>query len=378
MQEKIIPQYLKEAGYITGMAGKWHLNPNHGSKEWLKQHHLVTNQISKIAIPAKLQKPYFTDQRGFDYILEGYVNQYRSNYDIETGDRYAAKNIKVKGYRLDIQTQAAVTFIEKNQKQPFFFYLAYFAPHVPLDAPAKYLRRFPEDMPVRRRYALAMLSAMDDGVGRIRSKLKELELDDNTLIFFISDNGAPLKIKMKDIPISFKGGAWNGSMNKPFIGEKGMLTDGGIRVPYIMSWPAVLPKNKVYHKAVSTLDVTATALTIAGSRTSTNLDGVNLIPYLTDDNPDDPHEYLYWRFWSQAAVRKGTFKYLTFDQKEYLFDLSTQDHEMKNVIAQHPKLAMELKVKLQQWSLNLKNKGISFETRGGEKKWYDFYFKTKQ
>ena len=105
--------------------------------------------------------------------------------------------------------------------QPFFFYLAYRAPHVPLDAPKKYLKRFPGEMPERRRKALAMMSAVDDGVGQVMETLRSHDLEENTLIFFISDNGAPLKIHKLDAPGG--GPGWDGSLNDPLNGEKGML-----------------------------------------------------------------------------------------------------------------------------------------------------------
>ena len=311
LDENLIPERLKKAGYVTGMSGKWHLDPNHGSKEWIKEN-LPNTPKDKNNIPKKLILPYKSLNRGFDYVFEGHLNNYFANYNISDGKKIKPQMLKENGYRLEIQTKAALSFIKKNAEKPFFFYLSYFAPHVPLEATNKYLDRFPEDMPERRRYALAMISAIDDGVGKIKEVLKKLQIEKNTLIFFISDNGAPLKIYKEDKPISFKGGAWNGSLNTPYLGEKGMLSEGGIRVPFIMNWPAILPKGKVYKKPVISLDVAATVISLAGLPKNKDLDGVDLIPFLTDTKKGEPHKYLFWRFWSQSAVRKGNYKFLKF------------------------------------------------------------------
>ena len=376
LNEILIPERLKKAGYTTGMAGKWHLDPNQGSLEWLKDHLYDVDLNDKpIHIPYKLRRPYQTDQRGFDFVFEGYLNAYHSNYTLHDGKKIIPQIVKEKGYRLDIQTEAALTFITVNKDKPFFFYLPYFAPHVPLESTKKYLDRFPENMPKRRRHALAMLSAIDDGVGRIKQTLKDLNIEENTLIFFISDNGAPLKIYKEDKPISFKGGAWDGSLNTPFVGEKGMLSEGGIRVPFIVNWPAVLPKGKIYDKSVISLDVAATALAVAGLPESKDLDGINLIPYLTETEQNEPHQYLFWRFWSQSAIREGNYKFLKFGNREFLFDVTTESHEHDNLITKFPELAKKLKKRLLKWSNTLKNKGLNLESRGTEKQWYDFYFK---
>ncbi|GGZ16682.1 hypothetical protein GCM10007049_06320 [Echinicola pacifica] len=375
LDQELLPQMMQKAGYITGMTGKWHLEPNHQQITWIEENlpQLKDKEVQPSDISLEEKMPYYPSSRGFDEYFYGPMNRYWINYDLQ-GNKVEPQWKEEEGYRLDLQTEATTAFIKRNKDQAFFYYLSYFAPHVPLEATEKYLKRFPGDMPERRRYCLAMMSAIDDGVGQIKETLEELGLLENTLIFFISDNGAPLKIDKKDIPISFKGGAWDGSLNGPLVGEKGMITEGGIRVPYIISWPKVLPKGKVYHRPVISLDVAATALAVAGLDPNPNLDGVNLIPFLKESLRTDPHENLYWRFWNQTAIRSGDFKYLVAGNKEYLFDLSESPVEDENIISQYPQLAAVMRKKLERWTDELKNPGISqLSLTSAEEAWYEFY-----
>jgi arylsulfatase A-like enzyme len=229
------------------------------------------------------------------------------NFDLQ-GNDMEKQWITDERFRVDVQTEAALAFLQRNHEDPFFLYLSYYAPHVPLEAPDKYLDRFPEDLPEARRLCLAMISAMDDGVGRILEALDEYGVRKNTLIFLISDNGAMLIMHRKDPPGSFKGNSWNGALNDPLNGEKGMLAEGGIRVPFIVCWPDVIPGGQAYEPPVIALDVAATAVAAAGLDHPEEMDGVNLLPYLTGEKPGDPHEMLFWRFVNQAAVRKGDRK----------------------------------------------------------------------
>ncbi len=356
LDETLISQRMQKAGYVTGMVGKWHLDPNHEQKDWIRENITTPASDKAVDIPGKMKRPYFPDVRGFSDTFCGQINTYWATYDLNGKDVSPAHNINSKGYRLDIQTDAALAFIDRHHDKPFFLYLAYFAPHVPLDAADKYLQRFPEEMPRRRRMALAMLSAIDDGVGQIRNRLQQHQLSQNTLIFFISDNGAPLKKIMPDEPGD--GPGWDGSRNDPWIGEKGMLTEGGIRVPFLLAWPGTIPAGKTYDHPVISLDVGATAVALAGLPKVPGLDGVNIIPHLTGADPSPPHEKLFWRFWNQSAVRKGRWKYLQAGPRQYLFDLESPEHEKLNRIQQHPEIAAALKADLAAWAKEQKNSGV--------------------
>lgn len=376
LEEKMIAQRMKDIGYATGMSGKWHLEPNREHHNW------INTNIPEIAgrkkynnadVPHNLKIPYLPNNKGFDFVHEGRFNEYWATHDV-AGEPIEPALINIPGYRLEIQTESAITFINKNKDKPFFYYLSYYAPHVPLQATKKYLKRFPGEMPQRRRMCLAMVSAMDDGIGRIKETLRKNNIEDNTLIVFLSDNGAALKLHKKDLPLSVRGSAWNGSLNDPYIGEKGMVSEGGIRVPFIMNWPNGLPKGKVYDRPVSSLDIAATSLAIAGKKIPKEFDGVNIVPYLNGDKKGDPHKALYWRFWKQSAVRIGDWKYLNYNGTEFLFNVHTDEHEHLNLIEKHPEKAKKLKAKLTKWGSDLKTPGIAIKGAPSPKQWLTHYF----
>ena len=269
-----------------------------------------------------------------------------------------------KRFRIDVQAEWASNFIRRHAKEeePFFLYVSFFAPHVPLEAPQEYLDRFPGEMPQRRRLALAMLSAVDDGVGLISKTLEQQGVTNNTLVFYIGDNGAPLKIHKIDAPGG--GPGWDGSLNDPWVGEKGMLTEGGIRVAYIMRWPDQVPRNKVYDRPAIALDATATSLVAAGLKLDAEIDGVDLVPFLTGNQSGDPHDALFWRWSGQAAIRAGDWKYLQGDSRAYLFNVASPLHEKDNLISKHPEIAKRLKTKLTKWSGELVDPGLDAPLSG--------------
>ncbi len=223
-----------------------------------------------------------------------------------------------------------------------------------------------------------MISAVDAGVGDVLSTLRQHDIEDNTLIFFISDNGATLKIHKADTPAGHPG--WNGSLNDPFNGEKGMLTEGGIRVPLIAYWKGHLPAGQVYHQPVISLDVSATAIAAAGLPPDPQLDGVDLIPHLRNGQPatapstpvdDLANRTLYWRWIDQSAVREGQWKCLRGGAREYLFDLSADQGEKSNVLEDQPEIAERLRTKLVAWAGELDSPGIETQEMAGP--WEDYF-----
>lgn len=381
LSQATLAEKLSAVGYKTGIMGKWHLDVNSASQHWYDEVYAPGSSIpfNENNIPFAEKLKYYPESRGFQDNFVGYSNNYRANFNL-AGQSIAPTTIRDHRFRVDVVSEAAVTFIERHKADPFFLYLPYYAPHVPLEATQQYLDLFPGSMPERRRYALAMLAAVDAGVGQIVQQLESYGIDDDTVIFFIGDNGAALNLTKKDIlPVSAQttptgGSVWDGSLNDPWIGEKGMLSEGGIRVPFLMRWKNHLPEGLVYHEPVISIDASTTAAALAGLSTS-DLDGVNLIPYLKDLN-QKPNRALYWRFMQQAAVRQGKWKYLrTADEGEYLFDLSTDQQEHLNLLTQHPAIAKGMHEQLLNWSATLKTPGLPSGTLvGADKYWYDYYF----
>ncbi|HPY39130.1 MAG TPA: sulfatase-like hydrolase/transferase [Thiolinea sp.] len=381
LSQATLAEKLSAIGYKTGIMGKWHLDVNASSKHWYEDVYAPGSSVpfDEKNIPFAEKLKYYPESRGFQDNFVGYYNNYRANFNL-AGKTIAPQTVKDTRFRVDVISDAAVTFIQRHKADPFFLYVPYYAPHVPLEATQEYLDRFPGPMPERRRYALAMLAAVDDGVGRIVSQLETYGIDKDTMIFFIGDNGAPLNLTKNDVlPVSATGGpdgrsVWDGSLNDPWIGEKGMLSEGGIRTPFLMRWKNHLPEGVVYNEPVLSIDAATTAAAIAGLSTS-DLDGVNLIPYVKD-RAVKPERALYWRFMQQSAIRQGKWKYLrTADEGEYLFDLSTDKQENLNLLTQHPAIANALHTQLLNWSSTLKTPGLPTGALIGEDKyWYDYYF----
>ena len=186
-------------------------------------------------------------------------------------------------------------FIQRNAERPFFLYAPFTAPHVPIQFRERHIERVAHIKDEKRRKYAALCVALDDAVGQILTALKENGQWDDTLVFFISDNGASKK---------------DGGSNAPFKGFKGSHFEGGIRVPYLVQWPSVLPAGQKYDFPVSTLDVAATAAALADPQKGGDpvLDGVNLIPFLTQKASGSPHEYLFYKqfAWNDSwGVRHG-------------------------------------------------------------------------
>ncbi len=358
LTEVTMAEMLKPAGYVTGQVGKWHLEPNPLCAVWAKKNHpeIKLDAKGRITVPAKDRIAHLPGNQGFTEYFTGEMNHYYANYALD-GNLREPGPLAAKGFRIDTQTEAALAFIRRNQAKPFFLYLAYFGPHTPLELAKPYVNQFKEDMPLRRRAALSMIAGIDNGVGRMMSLLKELDLDKNTLVVFTSDNGAPLH-KRKDSPLNEDEGGWDGSLNTPWIGEKGMLAEGGIRVPYLLRWPGTIPGNRVIDTPVSTLDIAPTALATADIKAPANLDGTSLLPVLRQPSASLAPRILHWRFWNQIACRDERWKYLSVrNQKEFLFDLASDEHETRNVADQHPEILERLRNSSDSWAAGLQPPG---------------------
>ncbi len=349
-KETTIATRLQRSGYVTAQFGKWHLGP-------------------MAAIPT----------HGFTHSFAQHGQQkFSANITLEGKDRPMG-DLPPEMYHVDGCAKAAASIIDRYKEQPFFLYIAFRAPHTPLDAPQSYKDRFPGAMPERRRAALGMLAAVDDGVGLITSTLKKNSLTEKTLIFVIGDNGAPLKILKTDSSLDGDAGGWDGSLNTPLNGEKGMLAEGGMHVPFLIAWPGTIPGGQTYEHPVSALDVAATAAAMADIAVKPgDLDGVNLVPYLKGEISAPPHAALMWRWMAQSAIREGNWKLLRGGEREYLYDLATDLEEKHSLASQHPEIAARLRTKLTAWCAELNPPGLALGPMSPVwNDYFDFYLEGK-
>lgn len=229
-----------------------------------------------------------------------------------------------------------------------------------MQATEKYLSRFPNITDKKRKTYTAMVSAVDDGVGRVLNALKEQNLDEDTIIVFLSDNG---------------GAHNNASDNGPLRGLKGDLFEGGVRVPFAIHWKGTIPEGNTYEKPVSSLDIMATIVAQNDIEINSErpLDGVDLIPFLTGTDKGTPHDYLFWRKWEQKAmaIRKGNLKLVKNikdkQSNSELFDLSTDASETVNLKSEKKNSAKELQLEWERWNEQLKDR--VFPTLGGDNWW---------
>jgi arylsulfatase A-like enzyme len=356
LEELTIAERLKPAGYVSCQVGKWHLEPP-PKRGNAKEDSSNTEKGARAFLPLG---------QGFDEYYTGPMNSFVASRDLQ-GNKLpnAPQTLTDKRFRCVWQADAAISFVDRHAHDPFFLYLAFFTPHVPLESPEPWFSKTPANLPTERRQALSMIAAMDDGIGRLRAKLLEQGNEKNTLIFFIGDNGAPLKE-----------GAWNGSLNVPLVGEKGMLTDGGIRTPFVAAWPGKLPAGVTYDPAVINLDVAATACAIAGLPHDEKLDGVNLLPFVLGEKQGNPHDALFWRWRSQAAIRTDRWKLILLGKDEkFLFDLSGPDGQTElaknNQLTKFPDVAAELEKKLMAWNATLPPPGLPRDVVDQDQMFYD-------
>jgi arylsulfatase A-like enzyme len=340
LSEKTIANRLKDLGYSTIAIGKWHLGFSLDRRPMNRGYEEFFGTLAN----TPFQKPTnFVDSR--------------KSTDVQVMDDPSF-------YTTDAYAERAEQFIGAHKDKPFYIYLPFNACHVPQQATQKYLDRFPQITNESRKLYAAMMSAMDDAVGRVLAAVRSAGQEENTLIFFLSDNGGPMT-KMGP----------NGSSNLPLRGQKGDTWEGGIHVPFFVQWKGHLPAGKVYEQPVISLDILPTAIAAAGSQPGTDwqLDGVNLLPYLEGKNTAAPHDYLCWRFGPQWAIRQGNWKLVVgFDEAAngntpppqpnlykvvavpQLYNLATDLSETKDLAAAQPDKVAALKAIWDKW--NTQNK----------------------
>lgn len=336
LTEVTLADRLKAAGYRTALFGKWHLGGG---------------------------AAFHPMSRGFDEFY-GFLGGAHSYLDpLPNGANAVLEGrtpVSEMGYLTDVLAERAADFIKRQQSQPFLLYLAFNAVHTPMHASDQYLARFQHIADQQRRTYAAMLSAMDDGVGKTLAALREASLDESTLVFFFSDNGGP----------TMAGTTINGSSNAPLRGSKRQTWEGGIRVPFIISWKGQLAQGTTDSRPIIQLDVLPTALAAAGLEIDPTwkLDGVNLLPYLTGRLAGPPHESLFWRLGDNVAIRKGDWKLIRTSEGPLrganpdslsalsgaeLYHLADDIGEQRNLAAAHPEKLQELAAAWRRWHREL-------------------------
>ncbi len=308
---------LKTLGYATIAVGKWHLGNQPENRPTKRGFDEVYGTLNNT--------PFFHPTNFIDSRISNDVREV-------TDDTF---------YTTDAYADRSLDWLEKNKNKPWFLYLPFNAQHAPLQAPKKYLERFPKITDEKRQLFAAMLASMDDAIGRVMGKIRALGQEENTLVFFIADNGGPT--------------ASTTSQNGPLRGFKMTTFEGGPRVPFIAQWKGKIPAGKTYDLPVMNLDVLPTAIIAAGGKTdpSWQLDGVDLMPYLTGKQTSRPHQTLYWRYGPQWAIRHGDLKLVVSkggSGQPELYDLATDIGESKDLASAQPAKVKELQALWDKWS----------------------------
>lgn len=324
--ERTMADLLQESGYKTGAFGKWHLG---------------------------MQPEFHPNSRGFDEFY-GFLSGSRPYFPASLQDRpgspqaimHNREYVSFDGYLTDVLAERAVSFIEASKLDPFFVYISFNAVHTPMEATLDDMKRF---IGHPRQTLAAMTWALDRSVGNVMDKLDELGLRENTLVFFLSDNG---------------GAAFNNSSNNPLKGWKGNKFEGGHRVPFFLSWPGTLEGNSRFDGLTSSLDIAATAAALASpaaEEIARTLDGVDLLPFLSGEKNGDPHDFLCWRKEDASAVRMGDWKLIRLDEMDpVLYDLAENLEETGNMSGINPEKLDEMISVLDNW-----------ESEMGEPRWHE-------
>lgn len=310
-----IADVLKQAGYVTGMFGKWHLGT---------------------------QPQFHPQARGFDEFY-GFLAGAHSFFPAKAPEPVHKTIMRDKSpltepeYLTDAIARETVRFIGAHKDRPFFAYVPFNAVHTPIEATKKYQDRFPDEADPTKRDYFAMTSALDDAVGSIVAAIDKNGLSENTFVIFANDNGAPI----------YTGVQSNGSLK---LGKL-FLFEGGIRVPMIFKLPSKFKPDTVYDQPVSSLDLFPTICAAAGIKVPTelNLDGVDLMPFINGQSTEAPHETLFWSNGPNISVRQDNWKLVKSYDNTWLFDLEGDIGESNNLAKSKPEIVEKLGKAYQKW-----------------------------
>ncbi len=329
--EVTIAELLAEQGYYTAHIGKWHLGRTNGMgahEQGFEDSLLMTSGL---------------------YLPEDHPDVVNSKQSFDPIDRFlwAALRFAAQfngesafeppGYLTDYYTDEAVKVIEANRDRPFFLYLAHWAPHTPLQATREDYDALSHIESHRERVYGAMIRSLDRGVGQVLDALERNGLEDNTLVMFTSDNGGAHYIGLPGV-------------NRPFRGWKISLFEGGIHVPFYAKWPARIPAGSELAAPVHHFDLYATAAAAGGASLPTDrkVDGVDLVPYVTGEAQGVPHRALFWRSGTSQTALVDGWKLNVSDPpgREWLFDMSADPTEQRDLSKEKPEKLAELRAAL--------------------------------
>lgn len=356
--ERTIADHLRGVGYVTGLVGKWHQGgtaPFHPQRRgfdeffgFLHEGHYyvphpwtgVTTWLRRVALPDGGKGRWVSPDRRV--VWTTHMGNKEPDYNADNPILRDSQPVNETDNLTTAFTREASDFIRRHQTQPFFLYLAYNAVHSPLQGSDRAMAKFRHIADVHRRIFAAMLSDLDEGVGEVLATVREMGKERDTLVVFIADNGGATRELT--------------SSNAPLRGEKGQMYEGGIRVPFILCWPARLPAGKVVDTPVISMDLTATALAAAqATMDPAAQDGIDLMPLLTETDAKPGPRTFYWRAGPRAALRHGDWKIVRDGGRPQarswqLFNLAQDMSEQNDLAAQQPERLADLVARWEKWS----------------------------
>ena len=329
--EQTMAELLKAQGYHNIHIGKWHLG---STREMRPNNQGFDESIfmeSGLYLPQN-DKRVVNSRQDFDPIDKFLWPNMRFGVSYNGGKWFEPNK-----YLTDYFTDEAVAAIKQNRNRPFYMFLAHWGVHTPLQASKEDYDALPNITDHRRRVYAAMVRSVDRSVARVLQTLRDEGLDENTIVIFTSDNGAPGYIGLPEV-------------NKPYRGWKLTQFEGGLRVPYVAKWPGRIPAGLQYKAPVSNIDILPTVVAAAGGRLPTDrtIDGVNLLPFLTRDAPAQPARALHWRDGPMRSMQEGGWKLIVSEKpkKDWLFNLTEDPTEQRNLAATNPAKLAELRARL--------------------------------
>lgn len=330
--QKTIASFMQESGYNTQFYGKWDLGSIPSAQPWT---------------------------RGFDYSFCHYAGARSFHSGLRKEGSYPRlrkspddKSI-YKGYLTDLITDDAIVNLERVNGEPWFAFMSYLNPHWPMEPKQTDLDNHTDTKDLHRKTFLGLMDNLDQNVGKLLAHLEESGQVDNTVVIFLSDNGAPTGKPRKSNDAKLEYGK-NASLNDPFRGVKGEVFEGGIRTPLFIKYPQKLSPGSYPHP-VSSLDLLPTCLALADGKLDRKFDGKDLMPYLTQEKTGKPHATLYWRWFNNWAMLHNKWKLvIAGHNNRMLFDIEKDPYERNNIIKQHPVTYQRLLTSLKKWNSQLK------------------------